>query len=229
MQIFTNSASRLCKRVVEELSEWRTLPAILQVGGIESRASSRIVCALEAWLADEQRPDLLVIPEFRLSSGFPTDETTDSTLAQAADKLFRGQRIDYALVKGSSIGNRRLEVDTVVEVKTNYFGQSDLQKRPLAACNQAETYGEKCSAKHTYVLYIVASANGAPRDCSIEKRSADAGWGYFRERANAIPGNGPIAAQDVRIIGQHPPGSKGHPIEWADARAEIWACLLQRK
>lgn len=222
MELTANSATALCHRVVEELVGWRVLPAILQVGGIESRASSRILQALEAWLEEEGRSDLLVLPEYRLSKVPSTDETTDSSVAQAADKLLHGKKIDYAFVKAESVGRSRLEVDTVIEVKTNYLCQSELRKRPAAACNQARTYGEMCGTNHTYVLYVVVSAMGA-----APEEPRDAGWGYYRQHHAPLAGRGPIGAPGIQVLGQYPAGKVGHLINHQNMSAEIWACVLQ--
>lgn len=224
MQLSNETANALCQRVVQELVAWRTLPAILQVGGIESRASSRILLALEGWLEGLNRTDLLVLPEYRLSGAPPTDETTDSTVVQAVDRLLRGKRIDYALVKSASVGQAKLEVDTVIEVKTNYLCQPELRNRPLAACTQARTYGEMCGTRDTYVLYIVASPVGA---APVGPR--DAGWGYYRlQRPQAVE-LGPIAVDAVQVLGQHPANDDGHQFDHGDISTEIWACVLQRQ
>lgn len=221
MELTKCSANSLCERVIEQLAEWRVLPSVLQVGGIESRASSRILRALEIWLEEQLRTDLLVVPEYRLSIAPSTDETTDSVVAQAADKLLRGQRIDYAFVNSKSVGSSRLQVDTVVEVKTNYLCQPELQRRPVSACDQARAYRERCGANHAYVLYIVVSAVGAAPD-----QPRDAGWSYFREHHPVVPGEGPIAVPSVHVLGQHPVGDVGHQISWLGMGAQIWACVL---
>lgn len=220
MELTQDSASRLCRRVIEHLETWRVLPAILQVGGIETRASSKILGAIEQWLSDdEQRSDLIVIPEYRLSKTPPPDESTDSKLQVAAEQL-ACLLIDYALVKDSSVGKASLEVATVLEVKTNYLCQSDLKKRPLSACQQARRYGERCSAP-AYVLYIVASPIGlAPAE------PRDAGWRYFRTVRPSLGGGGPLNESGMQILGQHSSGPIGIQGGRDQNGTELWACLL---
>lgn len=226
MQLTRESADDLCQRVVERLIAWPIFPAVLQVGGIESRASSQIMLALEDWLMSQERTDLLIIPEYRLSDARPPDETTDSRVAKAADELFRGKRIDYALVKKESIGKANLKVDTVIEVKTNYVGQAELRKRPADACKQARDYALQCGADQWYVLYLVAWAVGQPPD-----GRRDAGWGYFRSKPGNVSRSGPLSAEGVRILSCFPNNGAGSPVKWPEdapnLSAWIWAYVLQ--
>lgn len=225
MELTKESAADLCRRVVELLVHWPVFPALLQVGGIETRASSRILSALEAWLENQQRTDLLVVPEYRLSSAPPTDETTDSSVIKAADQLFHG-RIDYALVTAESIGRAALNVDTVIEVKTNYLCQSELQKRPIAARDQARAYAKRCGVEQSYVLYIVASAIGV-----APNRPRDAGWAYYTAQPAQVAENGPIAVPGVDVLGCFPEGPDGQAVQWPAGApgfsARIWACVLR--
>jgi hypothetical protein len=224
VELTEDAATGLCERVIEELVAWRVLPAILQVGGIESRGSSRILQAIESWLEEQGRTDLLVLPEYRLSKGPSPDETTDSAVVQAADKLLRGKRIDYALVRSESVGKSRLKVDTVIEVKTNYLCQPELRKRPVAACDQAREYGEISGTNHTYVLYVVVSAVGA---APAEPR--DAGWGYYRQQHPSVADSGPIDIREVQVLGQYPAGGVGRLVKHQNMSAQIWAYVLQRR
>lgn len=224
VQLTQESAGELSQLVVENLAGWRTFPAILQVGGIESRASSRILLALEEWLARSGRADLVVVPEYRLSSSPPTDETSDSSLVRAADQLLHGRRIDYALVTATSVGRSSLEVDTVIEVKTNYMCQAELKSRPLSACDQARGYAQRSKAKHSYVLYLIASAMGTPPP----GRARDAGWGYFREKFEVVGEDGPINVPGVRVLGCYPRTAGADTVSWAQAfSARLWAGVLE--
>jgi len=157
MPISEASATALCREVVQSLTQWRTFPALLQVGGIESRGASRILLALEKWLDTfAQDRDLLVLPEYRLSPVRPIDETTDKPLVKAADQLFGGGRIDYALVSACSVGEAVLRVATVLEVKTSYLGQGiHALKRPIGWMKSAfwganqQIYRELCKVAMT--------------------------------------------------------------------------------
>src|SRR5690606_28333474 len=201
VKLTANSANTLCKYVVERLAGWRALPAVLQAGGLESRASSRILLGREDWLAERQ-DDLLVVPEYR------------------------GQ-IDYALVERKSVGRSYLEVDTIIEVKFNYLHQSGcLQRRPLKAFEQLRGYRNRWKARHGYVLYIVASPVGNPPASSNDR---DAGWRYFRRTRPEIKSAGPIDVPGVRVLAQYPSGTRGHEIACGNAVAELWACVLEEK
>lgn len=219
MEISEDRAKALCREVVERLAEWTTFPALLQVGGIESRGASRILLALEKWL-DSCHPDprLLIVPEYRLSRVPSVDETTDKVFLKAADELFGGGRIDYAFVTKSSIGKAALSVDTVMEVKTNYLGQTDLRLRPKAACDQALRYGNACGALNAYVLYIVAMAVGKVPDES----GKDAGWRYWNPKVKE-----PIGTKDVRVLGFYP--AQLPEVSAGATGFQIWAYLLAPK
>lgn len=223
MDLTRESATDLCRQVVLHLVQWPAFPAVLQVGGIETRASSRILLALEKWLGDQHVTDLVVVPEYRLSSAPPTDETTDNRVLKAADQL-RG-RIDYAFARADSVGSAFLKVDTVLEVKSNYLCQADLRTRPLAACKQARAYAQRCEARDAYVLYVVASAVGEAPD-----GPRDAGWRYFRVVPPDVAADSPIAAKGTQVLGCFPRGD-GAAVQWPRAAplstAKIWACVLR--
>lgn len=220
MQLTQNSANCLCKMVITQLANWPVFPALLQLGGIETRASSRIQLAIESWLKQQDCNNLLVVPEYRLNTSPSTDETTDNPVLQAADRLLHSQRIDYALIKNVSVGKARLEVDTVIEVKTNYLCQPELKTRPAKACEQARAYGASCGTHDTYVLYVVVSAEG-----TAPGKPRDAGWSYFKPSHPSVSATGPINAGNVNVLGQYPNGNAGYPIP--GTKAKIWACLLE--
>ena len=216
MPISEASATALCREVVQSLTQWRTFPALLQVGGIESRGGSRILLALEKWLDTfAQERDLLILPEYRLSPARPVDETTDKPLVKAADQLFGGGRIDYALVSASSVGEAVLRVDTVLEVKTNYLGQADLRWRPKAACDQARSYAEACGASDVYVLYIVAAAKGKVPSAARK----DGGWRYWNPRVEETNW-----MDEVRVLGCYPTDLP-RAVQ-GDNDFQVWAYLL---
>lgn len=224
MEITKEMADALCKKVVCQLLSWETFPAVLQAGGIESRASSRFVCALEGWLRDEKQENLLVLPEYRLNATQSTDETTDSRVIQAVDMLLHGKRIDYALVQKNSIGQSRLQVDTVIEVKTNYLCQdAELKKRPEEASKQADGYARACSKKTAaYVLYVVASPVMPKK--KVPDTPRDAGWGYFRDKHSTISTNGPLNLDGVQVVGKFFPDEE----QLGNTQVRIWAYVLKK-
>jgi|GEM_PF-3823629 len=203
MRITKRMANALCEKVVSELVGWKAFPAVLQAGGIELRGSSRFVRALEGWLKDEAKKNpelenLLVPPEYKLQNR---------------------KRIDYAFVRKDSVGQSYLEVDTVIEVKTNYLCQkSEISKRWKAANNQATEYGQERNVGDTYVLYMVVSPV-IPRNEEPDK-PRDAGWGYFRRKHRLTPPQEPFGANAV--LGKFPSNEE---LKFGNMQVRIWAYL----
>jgi hypothetical protein len=222
MRIDDKNALALCNGILEGLIEWPTFPAVLQLGGIEMRASSRIQAAMEGWLSSNSDGHLLVVPEYRLMTG-PDDSFSLERETSEKERKSKVQRIDYALVERSSVGEARLKVATVIEVKSNYLGQKDLGTRPLSACNQAFEYASRCKAEFSYVIYIVAAVSGPRPD-----KPFDAGWGYF------LPNHGPsepdalMKVRGTKVVAKASTHNTSKKISLPKGKADIWVFLLER-
>lgn len=150
MKISKQQATAICCEVIKALENWPALPAALQSGGLEEKATSRITLAIEKWLASSSS-QLLVLPQYG--------------------------KIDFALVNQKSVLGGELRVDTVIEVKFNYATQArpQIQTRLPRARAQALNYLTQTNAKNAYVLYFVA----APCIHQLPPAPLDSGWRYW--------------------------------------------------
>lgn len=159
MKINNAQGKALCDEVIASLVAWPDLWAALQSGGLEESARGCIGAGIHNWLnkLGEPASKLLVVPEHK--------------------------HIDFALVDPASVGQPRLDVVTILEVKFNYASQIKVitNRLPEAAC-QAKTYSEKVgmNGNNAYVLYFVASPSSAL--IPTKKEDRDSAWQHWTNR-----------------------------------------------
>ena len=204
MVVTKKQADHLCSEVVNSLAGWSALSAVMQSGGLEEKATGLISNALENLTNVINAADgtnLIVMREYRRDRS----------------------KIDFAMII-PSIGQPLLNVDTIIEVKSNYAWQCGLiSGRTRNGVNQANCYRKIIGeAKDAYVLYFVA----APYiDITIGNNimampgpQRDTGWGYWNRplqlAINAIIGGAAAAGANIlgeasayaRILGVPPTG-----------------------
>lgn len=171
MKISKQAGNALCHSILQSLLKWNALTAALQCGGLERIGEGRIYDGIERWLnrQDERTRRLLLLSQY--------------------------QKTDYAFIDPKSVGQPRLQVDTVFEAKFSYAVQLShaVPSAIEGAANQLNGYRAAVGARNGYILYFIAGPVWA--NVVGQPRKRDAGWHYWR-----IAGKAPVPTSEKQRI-----------------------------
>ena len=193
MNISSESGSRLCDSVVQALCQWVAFQPALQGVGFERSSQGTLERVISEWLD----PRFAVLPEYKRRGflraqhhgardlGASPCESSEPAMGDGNAVPGLGS-VDFAVFLRSVPMPPCLPIATVIEVKFNYAGQSEVSARLVAGARQVAGYAHMCAAQAGYVLYLLADT-----DASIALPDAasniDVGWQYLRRSVFKLP------------------------------------------